>query len=564
MKGKKIFRGVLLMLCACCLAFAAAGCTKDTPATFALGDYAVEPVADVSVNVPTTAIVRSFSGKTVVNDSLDPELLILRDNTDYKYAVYNLSSDTTVVSGLNNMPSIIRAATDYGSGYSGSGYYADPLPYVIRINETESAVYYAPDGTRLLSTVRYTPTFEIVYTYDATDKITATYVCVRDYASGSAVDAYFKVGSGRNGYTYTATDAPTQNTTPSYYREDDPYQVGDLAFTTSLGGYSAALENYSIAQFGKIYRFYKDNEPVGTLDLTDCVMLQSVGQYIYYEHKEVIVPSLDTAHKVETEVFYKADRTLYRYDILGNRSEPCITDGWIVDEILPMYSWKTQSYDAAFVVGYKTTDGKVVASDKRMVVYVGDAKLQKQIDVTGCGLDISRALTLYRLADDRFAIGNYIVDGNGTAVMPVAESDVFYHAQKRIRFRASGKYGLKDYDGKVTVSPNYTSIADVYCDGKLLAIRTDDDWDDVLITLDSEGKETVLAHVGAAADGGVVREVAYYDGFYTVRTDDKFTVYNIRGESIRTFEYSSVTPTVRLLGKNYYVQTDETTYYKLR
>ena len=39
--------------------------------------------------------------------------------------------------------------------------------------------------------------------------------------------------------------------------------------------------------------------------------------------------------------------------------------------------------------------------------------------------------------------------------------DSLYAEEKLIKFYANGKYGLKDYDGKIAVAPKYDSIGNV-------------------------------------------------------------------------------------------------------
>ncbi|MDE7108009.1 MAG: WG repeat-containing protein, partial [Clostridiales bacterium] len=94
-----------------------------------------------------------------------------------------------------------------------------------------------------------------------------------------------------------------------------------------------------------------------------------------------------------------------------------------------------------------------------------DAELDVLID-----LDQKAGVPISKLTDNRYLAtgtsnGNLvIVDKNLDYVTEASSKYDIYQTEGLIKFRADGKYGFIDYDGKIKVEPVYNTIGDFYGD----------------------------------------------------------------------------------------------------
>ena len=88
--------------------------------------------------------------------------------------------------------------------------------------------------------------------------------------------------------------------------------------------------------------------------------------------------------------------------------------------------------------------------------YVMDTELRPACNLSK--LDVTSLGNFYKFGEDKFIIGNYIVD-NDLNILNSASSGNIYLDEGLIKFGKGGLYGFTDLSGKVVIEANYRGIS---------------------------------------------------------------------------------------------------------
>lgn len=469
---------------------------------------------------------------------------ILKDTTAAKYSVYYAQTGKKE-SGLEYQP--VAEECNFQNGWY---QYFNAIRYEKNgVGGDRMYQYCAPDGTTLLDydyyltdsyyhSVRFSRLVRYVNGSNKPSYVLRVDATV-DSANGlstSNVAKYFKIDSGND------VVFPDYSTKPKYTEIDESEiseQSPDLAdsdavgavpwltpivYTTGTDKYvSGEIGKYMYNSFGDNYYFYKNYKKTGTVNISDGEVLGFLGDNFYYYTIKPASPDSKSYNTVlqSNSTTIKANYKLYRYNIVKNSLATVNTDVLVLS-LKPMYNKKKQAYDAATVTGLKRTGGVFYLMQSSSSVVSGgedarlitDADLRVAYDVSYVSDDFS---TGRNLSGDRYYFpgiqGGIITD---KSLKYVCDADgVLYDSVKRIRFTGgSGKYGLLDYDGKIAVPAEYSSIERFY-GGMAFCVRSEDGVGKNLL-IDADGKEYELEQSAVSQGNGIYSVTTEQDGRYTI------------------------------------------------
>jgi len=260
----------------------------------------------------------------------------------------------------------------------------------------------------------------------------------------------------------------------------------------------------------------------------------------------------------------KFEYKLFRYDIIDNSTREMGGD-YAVIEMTPLYNYNKKCYDAATCIALEKYDGAffIEASSGMGAgsAYVMDTELRPACNLSK--LDVTSLGNFYKFGEDKFIIGNYIVD-NDLNILNSASRGNIYLDEGLIKLGKGGLYGFTDLSGKVVIEANYRGDFEFY-DGVTYVTRVNDNNSISHVLLKSDGTETDLSNYEAS---GAVLDV--YDGFFTVRDSyaRTFTVFNFENNAILSLTINAgTTYTVKQYGSVYVLKADSGLagglYYKL-
>ena len=297
-----------------------------------------------------------------------------------------------------------------------------------------------------------------------------------------------------------------------------------------------AIADYEYVNIGNIYTFYKDGTATGNVSVEGGDAIGFIGNYFYYCTYKSVSPDATSGYNVlvvDGEEKVKQQYTLHKYDIIKNKTTD-LNYNVVVTSITPLYNYAKKAYDAAAVVCGKMTDGVLYIGygDIITAAYATDSDLRVAYDVTGY---MSTFDDVYKLKEDRYAVGGYVVDGNFNFVhqYTLTGNGNLYADQGLISFNVNGYYGFTDLDGKIIYEPRYkaNSGAIKFNGGYACVYERQNNGTNKLAIIDGKGG---VKYIEGAS-------VNTYADFYTVydkvgNNNYSFGVYNLDGSTIREFK----------------------------
>lgn len=559
MKLKRIIAATVGASLAFSTVFALSACNKDkytgpvdlgTTTELDIDNYLTDYAEDndtysYDINVSVRRLSVDLS-KVNTDRSADP-LRVLQDTDSQEndiYSVFSIEHESTIVSGLTMLPSI----------WTWAGYKVVQADYPVT-DATDfgyESAYIAADGTTLLPRDYYTYAHaRATRLYIGNNKKSSDILAVVGEKPDGSVEKYYEIIESETDdkVTFRDVSASTLHTYNSaewgvnvnlndrlyfsVYANQEDYPVnGDIA-------------DYEYLKLGDTYTFYKDGQKTGSVEIaSNGDKLGFVGDYMYYYTLTPVAADSTSYNYYDYEDEVKANYELYKYNIVANSTEK-LDYNVMITGIKPLYNNVSDTYDAAAVSCCKMTDGVIYYGMSDLRVYVTDADLNVAYDISSLE-SIYTASAIYKLDDDRYSIGNYVVDSKLEFVGYV-QGDKIYSEEKLMRFGINGFYGFADINGKIVIEPKYRSQPSSYNSGNFVfyngvtaAYEFQDDGSLKLVLLKKDGTVTVLPS-----------DTAVYDGFYIVNTsvDDNaadskrsIIVYNFSGEAIKSF--TDLTPSV--------------------
>ncbi len=551
MKLKKIVAAVLGTAVALSAAMPLVACNKNSGAPSSLGsasNFDIDDYIDeLDVYGELSSSRKGITSATKLNADDETrvsrygEIMVFRGNNGFR--VYNTAAERFIAENLSTQPD---------PSYVGN------IP-ALRLNDGDKTAYLAYDGTTLLPMDEYyDTTAETNYYYVGGDTVKTKIHVVNGIkrSGGGMTTNYFKVETDENtGVThYVPVDKTALSEFPSGKYEEGAYVSSRAQIYSSEYPVEGEISKYEYAIFNNTYKFYKDDAETGKVNVGYGDVLGFVGNYMYYKTERPVAPDCASYNyvKYENDIAKKYVYKLYRYDIVSaSLSE--LSYNVKLEELIPVYNKNAKTYDAAMISCYETSDGVFVEPDDERYIkpYMTDANLNIAIDFTD-----KIGFPSYKLSDDRYlAVGfdsnSYmmITDADGNYVTDVAR-DSLYAEEKLIKFYANGKYGLKDYDGKIAVAPKYDSI------GKFFG-----GYAHASVTENGKTKSVLLDKTGATRDvpqndpDNEVYVSFSENGWYKVIKKSKD--FNVNPYTAEFFDYASTT-IKRFSDLNYYAALDLT------
>lgn len=586
MKAKKLVAFILGATLVTSTAIGLTACNKDkdkdkseyTPlgtTTLNISDYAT----DISGELGNPRKVYTKSKKLTEIDqtkirSINNELVIY-ENANGKYNVYNFALEKDVLSGLDNVP---QSNTINGGGYQ--------LNVLKVADATVSGAYkiYMTDGTLLLDNVLYNIYGNTMQGYVGNDKERSNILCisgmtVSDTAPSVQVDKYLKIEEDdlTGDTTLTVINASDIKLYGSEYNKGE--NTVDLYYplyqSTEEKPVEGDLKDYKLINLGTKYEFYKNGEKTGTVDLKNKDALGTVGNYLYYSSMDVVSPDATEGYNVvdycDGEAVIKYDYKLYKYDIVANTTVE-LKYNVFISEINRVYNYTTKSYDSAIISGYEMVNG-VAVIESHEFTYATDKDLKVGFDLTGYDLPSAYYLLLYNLGNDLYMVGNASSLSRGYTIinkdlMPVNQvslSNTANLGDNLLAFTAGYYYGFTDISGKVVIEPKYTSGygsgSITFFGGVAYVVEHSVVGEDKELLIKTDG--TVVKDLTAletSSNPNVDVEVQVSDGYYRVKTTTTTEDETTHAITVSVkYEYYSFNGTLLLkaegLGLSDYVQT---------
>lgn len=551
MVGAAVICGVMLPLSAC-----------SSESDVNLADYAQEYTHGTKSGkgIYQYRELSAWSGLSVV-DSVQ-EIVTLRGTSGY--LVYNLDTEKVLIADLVEKP--------YSLSYNPCGDVR--MIRVLRGSNRISYYDYYDYNGKLL--VGQSPRLDCQLKTLYVDGVEAEVLCIIPYDASDNRDEENQL------YYLVARDEETGKITDYFYVEK--YQISQSASVDdSIGSVvnplitkiyeesetrpvEGEICDYGYINAGDVYTFYKDGEITGSVHIIQGAKLGFVDRYFYYFTATPVKPDSWGYNFVimSKDNNMKFEYKLFRYDIIDNSTREMGGD-YAVIEMTPLYNYNKKCYDAATCIALEKYDGAffIEASSGMGAgsAYVMDTELRPACNLSK--LDVTSLGNFYKFGEDKFIIGNYIVD-NDLNILNSASRGNIYLDEGLIKFGKGGLYGFTDLSGKVVIEANYRGDFEFY-DGVTYVTRVNDNNTISHVLLKSDGTETDLSNYEAS---GAVLDV--YDGFFTVRDSyaRTFTVFNFENNAILSLTINAgTTYTVKQYGSVYVLKADSGLagglYYKL-
>lgn len=508
-----------------------------TTGTLNIADYAAEYESQYSVKGLTSVeTVYSLKGSDVV-DYLDSGYLVVKDGTD-KVAVMNPYTGKKVLSGLSSDCEI----ENYETGYDVDVIWVTYTD----AQENETVEIYTYDGTKILAKDAYDESSLDVavgnyYVGNDTKMSNVFHVTIDKQPVGDADPVEVEV------YVKVTVDDKTQEVTYSVVNKSDlkvyapEYGAGsdlsgiytDLSSAGEDKPVENALKDYKMSTINENkVTFIKNGTETGSVDLTNGEQLGIMGTSLYYTVGVPVSPDETKGYNFAA-IGSKVDYSLYKYDIVENTTTELEYD-IIVTGMSPVYNYATKSCDAAIISGMKISDDGV-AYGADAFTYVINSNFELCYDVTGL-LSSHSEPEIYNIGSDKYLVGSYsggvVVDKDFNVQSKLSNATVYNNAGLvLVRDYYSGKYGFKDYSGKVVIAPEYSGVygsIKFYGDA---AYVQDADGEEVLLKKD--GTVTKIADLEKSADATVTKQVQVKGAYYVLTT----TTTPAEGDPTQTVAY---------------------------
>lgn len=426
--------------------------------TVNLSDYAVEykPAYEYSHKEVTKAEVK-------YEDDVEPRQM--NDNRPNGEVSPYAVSGTTIPSGTiynvtnvwtgNSLYSNLRYREYAYVQWVSSSSINVPLLRIQHDNDGETSFSYYGEHSDSIYSGSGHPGFSIKQYYVGNESEKSNVLVVTDKYSKS----FFKVTKENHQCTYERLNES------DIHFVDPEYEVGSGAYAavqpiyskTGENAVSGEIANYSYANVGSEFVFYKSGEETGRIssDNVDDDYMYFVGDYLYYAKLDQVEEKSKNANLIYVgDVEERYNYEFHRYDIIANKDVK-LNYNVKIDYIEPLYNSKEKAYDAVVIVGAKLKNNTYQEGSN--FTYIADKDLNVAYDISGA--DYSGAFKLYSLDDEHYMLQS----GNSKTVFNkqmerVSEFDsaIYFTNEKLFAFSGfENNLGFANFEGKVVIDPVY-------------------------------------------------------------------------------------------------------------
>lgn len=383
------------------------------------------------------------------------------------YAFYDVEKDVELFSGLCTSVEIKYVS---GNRY-GFNYYSMVTKNADGAEHDYSVKYAGPDGNLLTQEAfganSYNSTNNIRFNYEKSyindDGDIYEYFKMRyeSQSSGDEVVKYYSLTKDDEGkFVFEGVSEQDVENAETEFEYKAGSQLGlikhDLDVAKDYPSNSYKNIKYTVeGGLTQTYTYYNGNSKLSSLSITDGEIVAYVGDYVYFVEKEYVSVDAEKGYNLEINAgngtIVKSIVKLYRYDFMKGRGLKEIDmKDYVVLAGQALYNYSTGEFDAIIVGAYKKVNGIAVASDKPYMLVLN--KNGKVIaDLSGTNIYNLNNLGFYKLNDNRYLAGCYILDGDCSVVAQLPNGNSYVWAEKRLI--KCGNNMLVDYDGKVVIEP---------------------------------------------------------------------------------------------------------------
>ena len=404
--------------------------------------------------------VKNESGKWSLKSITTGETI-----TDAEYDEIVCNSNYNVALCKNNADS----SANYAYSYTVYSAYSKKVMATFTSTATPSlntAYHYVDNEEEYVLTIRFTKTSEAT-------EVTTLYFIANDTDLDSVYD-YEAVDKSRIGIHYEAgtTYSDLTKTYPFSKMYDDDKPCKDLE-GYSMTGHESDISNSITLEF------YKDGKKKSTFSfcLDNMTFLGYGANYLYYLDTTPVPSNSDDYNYVNQEIYeasssspasmveQKAEISIYKFNIKNGKTSEIKMKDYLYTKAEPIYNYKTQSYDAFVVNGYKINDEGFAQTDVNPVCHVVDKNFKIIADFTNMPFEFEDIDC--KLSDDRLLVTSgdncYITDSklNIVASYRVDDSDdirVYSDLQLIVLNDENDKEYAIDFNGKVVLGNKYEDL----------------------------------------------------------------------------------------------------------
>ena len=536
-----------------------------------LKDYSEEHVKDAF----TSVVKKSFVNLTPLGNGFADATVETKATTTAAakttHTFYDVKNYKELYTGLKGISPVGITYSD-----SSSSSQEEVFNYYILIGEkttqsgsqsttSDTYKYVAPDGQIIPMQGDPAPTeisLSIINKYDDEDDNTLYFVKLAyTYTTGSGTTS--KVNSVEKFYCYyvdedeeihwnSVDEDATETPVDSDYKTGAQLGLEKVNLVEALSDCEEFPEsNYDGIEFtcdsvGKYatYTFYKDGEKLSSVAVEGEACF--VGNYLYYYDVQPVSSEATEGYNYVKEsksllgetFETKENWTLYRYDFVnGAKEAEAVECDYIVTDVHgTLYNYTEKVFDKLAVTAHRKVNGVVYENDStKDYVLVLDDRFGVSADLTATNL---RGTEVYKLKDDRYLAGNYILDGELNTIVKLNSASVWSEKNVIATTIYDQNNGYKtlfiDYDGKVVIEPsNVTTFygdkaysnGKVYSQSQPAGIKPEK-----LVEANRENGETVYVVDGVIFMVTSIKRTATAgpSQYYTV------TIYDLSGEMLYT------------------------------
>lgn len=472
----------------------------------------------------------------------------LTGKTVTSYTLYDIKNDKELITGLEYGVNWHRA---YGSHYTIT-YYDLPRTEKYAVDPggiyvTGGTVYQfaGPDGT-LITEELLESSFDLNFTSETSYKdengiwLEFFKISYTPSSGGAEVVKYFcySENNGEMSWEEVSRDAleAPQLDDDSDYKAGTQLGLTKQKIITSADYPSHNYEGIEYTVEGgltKTYTYYKNGGKLSSIGVTQGDIIGYAGDYVYYIEAELVSVDATDGYNLEVNTgstVIKTNARLYRYDFIHGKDLKEVSMGdYVVLDAQMLYNYSTGKFDALVAQACKKVNGVAVASSNYSLIVINE-KGEVAADLSGTNLGNLSSFNVYKLNENRYLTGSYILDGKCNTIAQSPYS-VTVWAEKSL-LRCSNNMFL-DYDGKVVIEPisgTFRFYGDAACadyDNKIYSIANPSgvELKDVISVDESKG-EWAYIESGVIVKQTSVQYAGIIGKAYT------YTIYDLTGKQL--------------------------------
>lgn len=466
-------------------------------------------------------------------------------NTITTYTLYDIKNDKELITGLEYGPNSHRVGSHYNITYYD---FPKNVETVTDSGYTSTSIYYmfvGPDGKPITDELfKYSSDLRVAFetSYKDENGIWLDFFKISHATnSGGAEVVKYYCYSENNGeiswkeVSRDALEAP-QIDDDSDYKAGTQLGLTKQKIMTSADYPSHNYEGIEYTVEGSLtqtYTYYKNGNKLSSISVTQGDIIGYLGDYVYYMEAELVSVDATGGYNLEVNTgntVIKTNARLYRYDFIHGKDLKEVSMGdYVVLDAQMLYNYSTGKFDTLVAQACKKVNGVAVASTNYSLIVINE-KGEVAADLSGTNLGNLSSFNVYKLNENRYLTGSYILDGKCNTVAQSPYSMTVW-AEKNL-LRCSNNMFL-DYDGKVVIEPisgTFRFYGDAACadyDNKIYSIANPSgvELKDIISVNESKGESAYIE------SGVIVKQTSVIYAGMTERAYT-YTIYDLTGKQL--------------------------------